>query len=112
MAVGRTEVDTRVLDDIIANIGRNEREGNRIAAARVAGRARINAPVDTGALRNSIQDLPGERNVMYVIVGVEYGADVHFGTTRMPGRPYLAEAITQTVRDLRNIYGDVMTNGN
>ena len=53
--------------------------------------AKINAPVDTGALRNSIgRDLaPGT-----AVIGptVNYGAYVELGTSRMRPQPYLGPA--------------------
>lgn len=57
--------------------------------------AKARAPVDTGALRNSItsefpQELTGE-----VSVGVEYGAYVEYGTGKMAAQPYLTPAADQ-----------------
>lgn len=58
----------------------------------VEGGAKQNAPVDTGALRNSIQgrmtgDASGE-----VGVGVEYGVYVEYGTVNMAAQPFMRPA--------------------
>lgn len=56
--------------------------------------ARQRAPVDTGALRNSIdvRFSDGGRSGM-VYVGVHYAGFVEFGTSRMAPQPYMTPAI-------------------
>lgn len=53
----------------------------------VAEGARAGAPVDTGALRDSIQANPDS-----VTVGVEYAGFVEYGTVNMPPEPFLRPA--------------------
>ena len=65
----------------------------RKAAFDIEAQAKANAPVDTGALRNSIQaettgELEGE-----VGVGVEYGPYVEFGTVKTAPQPFLGPAV-------------------
>ena len=67
--------------------------------------ARIFCPVKTGALRGSIRlEKKGEHLVALVAGGpgfinpetgreVDYAVHVHEGTSRMPGRPFLTQAI-------------------
>lgn len=65
-------------------------------ATEAGGKAR--SPVDTGALRSSIQTdgaTPGSLS-MRVVTGVDYAAYVHEGTRRMPPRPFLRETTEQT----------------
>lgn len=50
----RMELDTTVLDGIIKHLDSNVAEAVAKVAFAVEGRAKINAPVDTGALRASI----------------------------------------------------------
>lgn len=71
----------------------------RAAAFELQGLARVNAPVDTGALRASISvGHPSGRNLktddLEAQVGptVEYGAFVEFGTAMRGGRPYMTPA--------------------
>ena len=59
--------------------------------------AKILAPYDTGDLRNSISTTitgDGRHGAMTAEIGptVEYGIYVEYGTSRMPGQPYLGPA--------------------
>lgn len=74
------------------------------AAFELQGQARVNAPVDTGALRASISvGHPSGRNIrpgdIKAQIGptVHYGAYVEFGTSRVGGRPYMAPAADAVV---------------
>lgn len=58
--------------------------------------AKQRAPVDTGRLKNSIQ----ERDITPLYwevgpVGVEYDIYVEYGTSRAPAQPYLTPAVEQ-----------------
>ena len=59
----------------------------------VASDARSRAPVDTGALRDSIDVQPGK-----VTVSVPYAAFVEYGTSDTPAQPFLRPA-ADTVED-------------
>lgn len=73
----------------------------RPKAARIVGRTAflveagaksappIGAPVDTGALKSSIQAKQTGELTWEVRVGQEYGAYVEFGTSKMRARPFL-----------------------
>jgi HK97 gp10 family phage protein len=125
-------LDTKVLDGIIKHLGGNVAEAIEKVAFAVEARAKVNAPVDTGALRASIYtsvrrggnspqhftgvdyiDLPTPPNAQVVYVGpsVEYGAAVHFGTHGVPGRPYLLDAVRQTENMFRDSVAKAVTNG-
>jgi HK97 gp10 family phage protein len=71
----------------------------RVAAkAETASKARC--PVDTGRLRGSINwRIVLEGGTLCAIIGtnVEYAIYVHEGTSRMPGRPFLVEGVTQAL---------------
>lgn len=53
--------------------------------------ARLNCPVDTGALRNSI-DTEVDRMAGFVFTGLDYAGYVEFGTYKMAARPYMGRA--------------------
>lgn len=65
----------------------------RKAAFDVEGRAKVNAPVDTGALRNSIQ-AKAEAGALEaeVVTGIEYAIHQEFGTGRMAAQPFMIPA--------------------
>lgn len=55
--------------------------------------AKQRAPVDTGALKNSIQARQVAPFNWEVGVGVAYGPYVEFGTSKMAAQPYLTPAV-------------------
>jgi HK97 gp10 family phage protein len=62
----------------------------------ILSRAQHTAPVDTGRLRADIKTRVKEKELQGEIYNeVEYAVYVHEGTSRMSGRPYLRDAITQ-----------------
>jgi HK97 gp10 family phage protein len=92
------KLDTRELDRIASKLGTNTRSVIEGLAFEVEARAKAIAPVDTGALRNSIFTEIGKTGAVVARVGpsVEYGPYVELGTYKMGARPFLAPAL-QTV---------------
>jgi HK97 gp10 family phage protein len=75
--------------------GRMRQRGGVIVAQtarRVEAGAKTLAPVDTGALKNSILASQVRDFTWEVGVGVAYAAYVEYGTSRMAARPYLTPA--------------------
>lgn len=72
-----------------------QRDGLDAGARIVETYAKVLAPVDTGALRNSI--MVDEVTPDRAIIGphVEYAEHVEFGTTRMAAQPYLRPALDE-----------------
>ena len=72
-----------------------EKEAARLAVAasalRIQARAKGDAPVDTGRLRNSIAT-EQENLTARVGTNVDYAPHVEFGTRRMHAQPYLFPA--------------------
>jgi HK97 gp10 family phage protein len=99
-----TKLDTRVLDRMIAE---HEREASQIVRAgsfAVQGHAQDKAPVDTGALKNSLE--AEERSgplAWWVHDGVEYGIYQELGTSKMAAQPFL----TPAVEIVRRRWGDM-----
>jgi HK97 gp10 family phage protein len=62
-------------------------------ARTIEGAAKQRAPVDTGALKNSIQAQQRAAFHWEVTVGVEYGPYVEYGTSRAPAQPFLTPAV-------------------
>lgn len=65
------------------------------AAFEVESATKRLAPVDTGALRNSIAAMQKGELLWWVEVGVEYGRFVEFGTSRMRAQPFLVPGVEQ-----------------
>lgn len=65
----------------------------RKAALDIQAGAQVRAPVDTGALRASIQAVQASGPLHWQVrVGVEYGIYVEMGTRHMAAQPYLGPA--------------------
>jgi HK97 gp10 family phage protein len=90
------KLDTRKLDRLIKE--------NRPGVARtvekygwaIAGEAATNAPIDTGALRNSItseSNMDADALTFTVQDGVTYGIFQELGTSRMAAQPFLVPAV-------------------
>lgn len=107
---GRAKVNIQTMEAIdtgalLNSVAVSLREGGDVSEAQAAARGR-NAEA-------AIVDLPVPRESSVAFVGptVEYGADVHYGTTTMAGRPFLLEAVRQTEEEFRKLMGKVVTNG-
>ena len=58
--------------------------------------AKLDCPVDTGRLRNSITHVEDENEqAVYIGTNVEYAPFIELGTSRMRARPFLEPAATQ-----------------
>ena len=80
-----------------ARVGARAALAIRRTAAAIERDAKINAPVDTGALRSSIStatgnDVRGGRMTAVIGPTVSYGVYVELGTSRMAAQPYLFPA--------------------
>lgn len=94
----------------IANaLGREAREIVQKTAFEIEAGAKQIVPVDTGALKNSIQTEPEGNAAMVVYTNQEYAAFVEHGTGRQASQPYMTPAAEQArpgfmaaFRDLEN----------
>lgn len=81
---------------LIAFVESESRRAVKSSADRIAEKARNYAPVDTGALRGSIEavsTVAGKE--AEVRVGAEYGRFVEFGTYKMEAQPFLSPAVAE-----------------
>lgn len=133
------EVNTSVLDEIIKNLGVNTSQAVRATAFAIEGKAKKNAPVDTGALANSIYvrvggqpaempvmtkprqieaaegkrvELPEPENNSTAHVGpsVEYALYQELGTNDMAAHPFLGPAVNASIDELTKNLGKAVTN--
>lgn len=98
MDVVRVDIDTRILDKFARSCNMSTDQAVRAAALQVEGVAKNLAPVDTGALKNSIHtERKGEMEYT-VGDGVEYGIFQELGTHKMPAHPFLIPALKRVVK--------------
>lgn len=127
------ELDTSRLNEILRNLPGNRRNAVRATAFTIEGKAKVRAPVDTGALRNSIYvrmgrmpsqmpvlasdapraELPEPENEDTAHVGpsVEYAIYQELGTHDMAANPFLEPAVADTVDELTRNMGAAVTDG-
>ena len=100
--VGSIKLDTRRLDEIAARLDTNTDGALKSIAFQVEGIAKTLAPVDTGALRNSIHTEKQQEGLYWVADGVEYGIYVEFpGITRKwAGHPFMIPAAEQVAKQI------------
>jgi HK97 gp10 family phage protein len=66
--------------------------------------AKLNCPVDTGRLRNSITHTVDESGqVVYIGTNVEYAAYVELGTVNTKAQPYIKPAVSDHADEYRTI---------
>ncbi len=94
IATLNVKADTRLLESLRRGSRPALQQALTEAAERVAADARQRAPVDTGALRHSIQVAPESGQLqLRVEATVDYAAYVEMGTARMAAQPYLRPAM-------------------
>ena len=93
-------VTARILGEAAADHASSE------AAAKLARRAKINAPVakiNGGTLRASIKDEKIKTGVYEVSTNIEYAPYVEFGTSKMRAQPYMQPAIDETRKEFPDL---------
>lgn len=71
--------------------------------------AKLNCPVDTGRLRNSITHAVAmDEKAVYIGTNVEYAPYVENGTSRQKAQPYLRPAAADHLNEYKNIVKDTL----
>lgn len=133
-------LDTKRLNRILKNLPGNTQNAVGTVAFAVERRAKMKAPVDTGALRASIYtrlgtrkdgfdraaqaaggrntdanltELPPPKNETTAHVGpaVNYAIFQEFGTHNQAAQPFLLPAVREVERELAEMFKDVATDG-
>jgi HK97 gp10 family phage protein len=91
--VSKVVLDTKVLDKFAASLGQSTDQAMSGIAHQVEGEAKNLAPVDTGALKNSINTQKLSEKHYIVADGVEYGIYQELGTKKMSAHPFLIPAV-------------------
>lgn len=109
MQVGKVTMDTRRLDELARKLGVNTERALAAIAEQVQGEAASRAPVDTGALKNSIAAEKKARFLWWVADGVEYGLYQELGTSRMTAHPFMVPAVESVRKQVAKIIGEEIT---
>jgi HK97 gp10 family phage protein len=96
--VSNIKLDTAALDKFAANLGMSTDRALAAIAHQVEGYAKQSSPIDTGALRNSINTEKKSENEYWVQDGVEYGIFQELGTSKMAAHPFMVPAMETASR--------------
>ena len=99
-----TKLDTRVLDAIAKGLDKNSDQVLASVAFQVEAEAKVRAPVDTGALKNSIHTEKKKQGLYWVADGVEYGIYQELGTHKMSAHPFMKPAVEKVQQYLADLY--------
>ncbi len=102
--VTNIKIDTKVLDAMIKNLKINADEAVHTIAYDVEAEAKQLAPVDTGALRNSIHNARIGDKTYWVQDGVNYGIYQELGSYKMAAHPFMVPAVEKIGRKLADYY--------
>jgi HK97 gp10 family phage protein len=93
--MSKVTIDTTEVDRIMQRLGMNTAQVINRIAFEIESQAKQNAPVDTGALKNSINTSAASslHPTATVSDGVEYGIYQEYGTSRMAAQPFLTPAV-------------------
>lgn len=97
-------LDTSKLDRIIATFPAEAEAVVKAGAEAVQGYAANRAPVDTGALRASINATKRGNLLYWVQDGVEYGVYVELGTYKMRAQPFMVPAVERAQRQYTQLW--------
>jgi len=101
MATVEVKLDTRELERIAKGLNANVDDVLGILAHQVEGISKALAPVDTGALKSSINTKRVKNNYWRVQDCVEYGIYQELGTSRgVPPHPFMVPAAEKVAKDL------------
>lgn len=103
------QLDTTVLDKITAEIKPKASKIIETYGQAMTGQAAKNAPVDTGALKNSItaNSKMIETLTFRIQDGVEYGVYQEFGTSKMAAHPWLIPAVESFRKKFLAAFGEL-----
>lgn len=98
--VERIDIDMKVLEKFAQMTDMSVEQALKATAYQVEGLAKDRAPVDTGALKNSIHNWKRGEMEHAVGDGVEYGIFQELGTNKMSAHPFLIPALRKAVQQI------------
>ena len=101
------KLDTRVLDALAAKLNMSTDQVIHSAALQVEAEAKVKAPVETGALKNSIHTEDKGNKTYWVADAVEYGIYQEFGTHKMSAHPFMMPAVEKVRKQLDDMFAEI-----
>lgn len=98
-------LDMKKMEQIARDLNKNTEQVLKSFAFQVEGEAKTRAPVDTGALKNSINTKKMSDNLYRVQDGVEYGLFQELGTSRMAAHPFMKPAVEAVRKFIHKKWG-------
>ena len=107
--VGGITLDTSVLDRITEQMKPKAAKIVNTYGQAITGEAAQNAPLDTGALRNSITSESQMTDELTFTVqdGVEYGIFQELGTSKMAAQPFLIPALEHWAQRFEQAFAEL-----
>lgn len=105
---GRVRLDMTELEELIKTMPGKARKIVNATGKIIEGRAKVRAPVDTGALRNSIESDMVAEFTAWVGPSVEYAIYQEFGTYKMAAHPFLVPAVEETAAEFETALAKVI----
>lgn len=100
-----TRLDTRELDALQLEIQTEGPALVKAVAFGVEAQAKLNAPVLTGFMRNSIEAEEGEDPLSWLVsVYADYGIYVELGTSRAAAQPFLVPSVERSMQVYRELW--------
>jgi HK97 gp10 family phage protein len=104
--MNKVTLDTSGIKRIQRNLNGNKRKAIADVVAEIVAKARENAPVLSGALRDSIHAEDGQ-----VVADSDHALFVELGTSKMAAQPFLSPAVKEVQKGLAGFFVDVATGG-
>jgi len=108
--MSKITLDTRGLDAILRNVGKNKAAALNEIGARTTARAKELAAVDTGEMRDKINYVV-DGNTLLIKADADHSSFVEFGTYKMAAQPFMLPAVREVERQLPSIMRQVAGGG-
>jgi HK97 gp10 family phage protein len=108
MQVDKIEINTEKMDEILQQMPGRVTDIIRRTGLAVMGKAMSLAPVDTGALKNSIHLEITSPASAIVADGVEYGIYQELGTYKMAAHPFLVPALESERQEFTQAFEELI----
>ena len=102
-------LETHGLQQILRSLDGDAEKVLDVAARNIERIAKDLAPIDTGALKNSIHVIKEKPLERIIADGVEYGIYQEYGTTRMGAQPFMTPAVERERAQLEAAWKELLS---